>query len=152
MMIENDALISKLHLLLNQERTVTVDFLLHLAEFDRRELYLSAGHSSCFDFCLRALHLTKPQAYLRITCARLLARFPAAAEFLRDGRLSISTLAMLKDLLTDENHLEVFHRATQASKEDVELMLLDLQVEKLQKSVAPVEHAGLSRVSERGFL
>src|SRR4051812_4547557 len=97
--LSSDALASRISVLLSRERSCVVQFLWHLAEVDRRKLHLQLGYSSLFVYCTDALHLTKASAYRRTTAAALLNRFPAAAELLADGRLCLTTLAALKDVL-----------------------------------------------------
>src|SRR4051812_26731205 len=86
------ALGSRISELLGRERTGLVDFLWHLAEVDRRKLHLDLGHASLFEYCTDRLRLSRSSAFRRTTAARLLARFPAIAAYLSDGRLCLTTL------------------------------------------------------------
>ena len=113
----------RLGVTLASERATMVDFLLHLGEFDRRRTYLDRGHPSLFDYCIRTLHLSKAAAFRRITAARLLRLFPAAGDMLRDGRLCLTTLAELRDLLTEENSEDVLQRASGLTREQVEALV-----------------------------
>src|SRR5437899_234264 len=101
--LTHDALMLGLAELLGRERTILVEFLQHLGEFDRRGLFLQLGYPSLFEYCQRHLHLPGGSAYRRIVAARLLRRFPQIGDFLRDGRLSLTTLTLLKDLLAERN-------------------------------------------------
>src|SRR5262245_37197641 len=106
--LSSDALEHRLADLLARDRDIVVDFLLHLEELMRRELYLERGFSSAWDYCKTRLGLMDGAAYRRISCARLLGRFPQAAAMLREGRLSLTTLSLLKDVLTQENADKLF--------------------------------------------
>jgi len=75
--------------LLAREREAAADFLLALADFDRRRGWERLGHASLFSFLHRELGLSKGAAYLRFTAARLLPRFPAVEAALRSGRLCL---------------------------------------------------------------
>jgi hypothetical protein len=100
-----------------------VEFLLHLGEFDRRRGYLERGYPSMFEYCTSALRLSKSAAFRRIAAARLLRRFPAAADRLRDGRLCLTTLAVLRDLLTDENCEDLLRQASGLTRDQVEALV-----------------------------
>jgi hypothetical protein len=62
------------------------DFLVALADFDRRRLWLELGHTSLFAFLHRELGLSAGAAYYRKTAAELIQRLPEVIEPLRDGR------------------------------------------------------------------
>jgi hypothetical protein len=108
---------------LSSERAAMLEFLLHLGEFDRRRAYLDRGYPSLFDYCTRNLRLSKAAAFRRIAASRLLRRFPAAGDMLRDGRLCLTTLAELRDILTEENSENVLQRASGLTREQVEALV-----------------------------
>jgi hypothetical protein len=54
------------------------DFLVALADFDRRRLWVELGYSSLFSFLHRELGLSKGAAFYRKTAAELVQRFPAS--------------------------------------------------------------------------
>ncbi len=58
------------------EREATVELITHLAELDKRRLYLGAGFSSLFTYCTEALRLSEHAAFHRILAARKARRFP----------------------------------------------------------------------------
>jgi len=61
------------------------DFLVVLADFDRRRSWEELGYSSLFYFLHRELGLSKGAAHYRKTAAELVQRFPEIVEPLRDG-------------------------------------------------------------------
>jgi hypothetical protein len=73
--------------LAGDERALQLDFLLHLAEFDRRRAFVDAGFASLWEYVTRALHYREGAAYRRITSMKALRRVPALADALRDGRV-----------------------------------------------------------------
>ena len=97
--------------LAGDERRVQVQFLLHLDEFDRRRAWLELGYGSLWTYCLEVLHLREGSAGRRIGAMKVLRRFPRLAEALGDGRLCLTTLALLGQVLTEENAEEVVARA-----------------------------------------
>src|SRR5262245_23682848 len=117
--LSSHALTARLGELLANERRTIVDFILHLAELERRQLHLEMGYSSLFTFCTEHLKLTKGSAFRRTLAVRLVGRYPVIVEMLRDGRLSPATLSELRDVLTDETHREVLERAAGKTEEQV---------------------------------
>ncbi|HET9553401.1 MAG TPA: HNH endonuclease [Anaeromyxobacteraceae bacterium] len=93
-----------------RERAAAADFLLALADFDRRRGWEALGHASLFAFLHRELRLSKGAAYLRFTAARLLPRYPEVEAALRDGRLCLSAVGELARVLTPENRVDVLPR------------------------------------------
>jgi len=96
--------------LLDGEHRAAADFLVALSDFDRRRGWERLGHGSLFAFLTRELALSKGAAYLRLTAARLLPRFPAVEAALRSGRLCLSAVGELARVLTEENEAEVLPR------------------------------------------
>ncbi len=96
--------------LLRAERTAAADFLLALSDFDRRRGWELLGHASLFAFLKVELRLSKSAAFWRLSAARLLQRFPAVIEPLRDSHLCMTTTAELAKVLTTENQATVLPR------------------------------------------
>jgi hypothetical protein len=97
--------------LVRHERHLVVKFVVELAGFAKRELYRELGYTSLFYYCVRQLGLSKSSAFRRSEVARLIGWFPAIADRLEAGKLSIRALVELREVLTDENHAEVLARA-----------------------------------------
>src|SRR5690349_8236168 len=108
----NDAmLIDRLVSLVARERAARAEFIIHLAEMDRRKLHLEAGYSSLFVWLTTALRMSRASAYRRVTAARLHARMPAVGSYLREGRLTLTKLCALKNVLAPENCLALLEQA-----------------------------------------
>ena len=107
--------------LLRREHAALADFLVALADFDRRRLWVELGHSSLFYFLHRELGLSKGAAYYRKVAADLVQRFPEIAEPLRDGRLCLTAIVELAKVITPENRAEIvprfFHRSKREAME-----------------------------------
>ncbi|HET9599645.1 MAG TPA: HNH endonuclease, partial [Anaeromyxobacteraceae bacterium] len=138
--LDSATLSRRLGELAGDERALQVEFLLHLEEYDRRRAYVDAGHPSLWEFVTRALHYREGAAYRRITAMKALRRVPEAAQALRSGALSLTTLALLEDVLTPENAADVMERSAFKSKRAVEQL-----VATLRPRAAPKE--GLRRLS-----
>jgi hypothetical protein len=106
--------------LLRREHVAMADFLLALADFDRKRLWLDLGYPSLWYFLHRELGLSKGAATFRKSAAELVERYPEVIEPLRDGRLCISSVVELGKVITPENRHEVlprfFHRSKQEAK------------------------------------
>jgi hypothetical protein len=96
--------------LLGREREAAADFLLALADFDRRHGWERLGHASLFAFLTRELGLSNSAAWYRQSAARLLPRFPSVERALREGQLCLSVVGELARVLTPENEVEVLPR------------------------------------------
>ncbi|MFL5272116.1 MAG: HNH endonuclease, partial [Anaeromyxobacteraceae bacterium] len=108
------------------EREVQLEFLLHLGEFDARRAWAEAGYPSLWEWSLRVLHLREGAAGRRIAAMRVLRTFPVLAGALRDGRLCLSTAALLAPVLNGENCAAVVDRAAFLKKAEVEHLVASL--------------------------
>lgn len=91
----------------------------HLAEVERRRLYLRDGFSSLYKYCLVQLGLSQDAAFYRMTAARIGLRFPIVFELLEERRIHLSGLCLLRDFLTAENHLELLGAAEGKTKDQI---------------------------------
>ena len=110
-----------------QERSLLVEFLGYLAELDRRKTVVAQGYPSLFSFCTDSLGLSKASAFRRTTAARLLARFPLVAEYLADGRLNLTTLVELRDVLDEAHLVEILDGAAGRTEEQVKELVAALR-------------------------
>jgi hypothetical protein len=110
----------RLAALLRKEQGAMAEFLLALADFNRRRLWQTLGYSSLFHFLHRELGMSKGAAHYRKTAAELIQRVPEVVEPLREGKLCITSIIELAKVLTPENLEEVlprfFHRSRQEAK------------------------------------
>jgi hypothetical protein len=103
-----------------------VEFLAYLGEVDRRRLYLELGWPSLFAYCVEHLGLSKASAFRRTAAARLLLRFPVVADHLADGRLNLTTLVELRDVLVEDRLGEILGRAAGRTEEQVKELVAAL--------------------------
>lgn len=125
--LSNEALATRLRQYLGEERGAQVAFLLHLEEFDRREEWRRLGYATLWQYCRRELGLLENAIFLRTSAIRLLRQFPGVVERLRDGRLSLTTLVELKEVLSPETTWEILERAAGKSKREVEALVASLK-------------------------
>src|SRR6266568_3172685 len=102
--------------LLHRERAALGEFLVALADFDRKRLWVELGHASLFYFLHRELGLSSGAAFYRKSAAELIQRFPEIVAPLRDGRLCMTSVVELAKVLTPENRDEVLPRFFHLSK------------------------------------
>jgi 5-methylcytosine-specific restriction endonuclease McrA len=119
--IEDSELLTQLEALSKKENEATVDVLLHLAEVERRQLYLAAGYSSLFSYCTGSrLRYSEPAASRRVSCARAVAKFPELTQLLLTKELSLTTLSLASGILCEENKQEVIAGILRRSRREVE--------------------------------
>jgi 5-methylcytosine-specific restriction endonuclease McrA len=119
----DDELLSATRRLIGAERRLTAKFVACLAEIEDRRLHLLAGYASMFDFCTRGLGLSENEAFRRIAAARLGRRFPVVHSLLASGAVHLTTLELLREHLTDENHNELLASVSGKTKREVEAFL-----------------------------
>jgi len=120
-------LLARLPALAGKEREATVELLAHLAVLDvRPSLYAAAGHGSLFSYCTHVLHLSEDAACNRIHAARACRRFPVILDLLATGALSVTTVRLLREHLTPENHEAVLERASGRSRREIDVLVAEL--------------------------
>jgi 5-methylcytosine-specific restriction endonuclease McrA len=119
----DDELISIVRRLIGAERKLTAKLVAYLAEIEERRLHLVAGYASMFDFCTRGLGLSENEAFRRIAAARIGRRFPGVHALLASGAVHLTTLELLREHLTDENHEELLAAVCGKTKREVEAVL-----------------------------
>jgi 5-methylcytosine-specific restriction endonuclease McrA len=124
--VETSALTARLYDLRKQERALLVEFLQYLAEMERRRAHVDAGFPSLYAFLTQHLGYSNAAAYRRMKAAQLLIRFPAIAPYLADGRLGLTTLVELRDVLEDATHRQTLDRAAGKTEEEVKQLVAAL--------------------------
>ncbi len=103
------------------------DFLVALADFDRRRGWEPLGHANLFAFILAELGLSPAPTFWRQEAARLLQRFPELEHPLRQGQLCLSTMGELAKVLTEENCEAVLPRFLGISTREAREIVAELQ-------------------------
>jgi len=137
--------------LLENERYAMADFLVALAEYDRRRGWIELGYSSLFAFLTHRLELSKAAAFFRFKAAELIQRYPEIVEPLRDGRLCITTMASLARVLTPENRAAVLPRFFHLSKQEAKVIaaaLLPIANPPRRTVITTVHAASIARAPE----
>jgi 5-methylcytosine-specific restriction endonuclease McrA len=77
----------------SRERLATTDLLHHLIEVERRRLFSKVRCSSLFDYCVKILKMSEPQAARRVNAARTIKEFPAIETKLKSGALNMTAIS-----------------------------------------------------------
>ncbi len=97
--------------------------LAHLVEVEERRLHLEAACPSIMQFCVRRLGMSEDEACRRIHTARLTRRFPDLLARIERGELTLSTIAILHDALTEATYVDLVQAAAGKSKAEVRALL-----------------------------
>jgi len=108
------------------ERTLTVYALAQLAEIQRRKLYEELGFTSMFEYCVRELSYSEPNAYRRLRAVDAIRKFPETLSMIKNGDITICALALVSKQLTAANRMEVLKRIEGKSYRVVERVAAEL--------------------------
>ena len=104
-------LLESLKTLCGHGRAWLARLLSHLVEVEGRRLHLEAACPSMFQFCVCRLGMSEDKACRRIHAARLARRFPDLLVRIERGDLTLSTIALLHDSLTEATYGELVEAA-----------------------------------------
>src|SRR5215831_12708450 len=85
------------------ERGYTIKTIFLVAEMIRRETFVELGYSSIWDYLRRVHKQSDTMIHYRTKCAEAVSRFPQVVEPLRTGRLCMTTLAKLMEIMNESN-------------------------------------------------
>jgi hypothetical protein len=120
-------LLARIAALAVNEREATAELLAHLAALDSRpSLYAAMGFGSLFTYCTHVLHLSEDAACNRIHAARACRRFPVILDLLARGEISVTTVRLLREHLTPENHQAVLARAIGRTRREIDALVAEL--------------------------
>jgi 5-methylcytosine-specific restriction endonuclease McrA len=124
--LSDDALLARVKLLVGREREAIVELVADLAELLGRTTYLGEGWGSLFSYCRDHLHLSGDAAYNRVAAARAVRQFPVILDHLAAGFVTVTTVKVLRPVLTTQNHLAVLSEAKYRSKTEIERIVARL--------------------------
>ncbi|MEK7837217.1 MAG: hypothetical protein AAB328_04460, partial [candidate division NC10 bacterium] len=127
------------------ERTATAEVIAHLAELDRRRLYLEQACSSLYSFCIERLGYSEEAAMKRVRVARLAQRLPRVIDELETGAIHLTGLYLLSQHLTDDNASALLAEARGKTRRELEALLARRFPRPLVfSSIRPVEDGALT--------
>jgi hypothetical protein len=121
--LSDSTLIHEARELTADDRGNTAQLLVHLAEIDRRRLYLPAGYPSMYKFCVRELLMAEDVAYKRIRAARAARRHPEILAAIADGRLNLNSIMLLAPYLKHTKAKELLAAAEGQPRSGIELLI-----------------------------
>jgi hypothetical protein len=124
--LSDEDLVSAVTRVVAEGRSRTADLIALLVALETRTIHVEAGYASLFRFCVGRLRLSEEEAFYRIAASRVAARFPVVLERLREGRLTLTAVALLRKHLTDKNHLQLLDAAEGRSKREVQVLIASL--------------------------
>jgi hypothetical protein len=124
--LDDDELLGRLQVLVDESRRVEAELIAHLAEVDARRLYAREASPSMHAYCTEVLNLSDAEAYLRIAVARASREHPRLLAMLGDGRLHLTGAAKLAPHLTEENRDRLLERASRQSKRRIEELVAEV--------------------------
>ena len=101
--LSDDDLLSSLRVICLDGRHLLARVVVHLAEIDTRELYIEAGYSSLFEFCLKELNMSEGEAYRRIAVARMVQEVPGIVPWIERGDIHLTGLLLFREHLSKTN-------------------------------------------------
>jgi hypothetical protein len=122
---DDRALMSKLKVLVVDERSGTVELVACIAEVDKRGLFRPAGYDSMYAYCVRELQLSGDAAYKRIGAARAALDYPSILDALAEGRLHLTAVVLLAPHLRPENAVELLKAAEHKTCGEIKLLLAE---------------------------
>ena len=125
--LPNEAITGRLREIGRHERGFLVETLRHLAELERRNAILAMGYPSSFAFCSEFLGYSNGSAFRRTKAARLLARFPVVEDYLGHGRITLSKLVELREVLHEGNVVGLLDRAVGMTEDQVKALVAELR-------------------------
>ncbi|MBI2788928.1 MAG: hypothetical protein HYX59_09635 [Elusimicrobia bacterium] len=106
-----------------------------MAETDRRGLYKDHSYVSLFECCVHKLGFSEAAAYRRIRAARSLKLFPPIGPLLRQGRLTLESIALLHPFLKDPDAAALVSAAAGKRVWEVERLIASRRTEEPRRDV-----------------
>jgi 5-methylcytosine-specific restriction endonuclease McrA len=107
----------------SDDRLANATLLAHIAEFDRRRLFLPTKYPSMFRYCVGHLRMSEDIALKRVRVARVARRFPVVFDAIADGRLNLSGVMLLARCMTRANGSELLEAAMNRSRAEIQELL-----------------------------
>ena len=117
------------------ERAAVCDLVETLAEIDKRGLHKDHEYVSLFECCVVKLGMSEAAAYRRIRAARALKLFPPIGPLLRQGRLTLESIALLHPFLGDADAASLVSAAAGKRVWEVERLIASRRTEEPRRDV-----------------
>ena len=118
--ITNEDLEEMIVIGLRDERTILVAMLTQLNIVFRRGLYAMRGYSSLNEYLTQRFGMSKQQAFMRASVARVIHEHPGLLDMLEREETCLSHLAIISPRLTPANSRILYNAAVTMSKRELE--------------------------------
>jgi len=125
--LSDKELTGRLRQLVSKEQSLTLSILPHLAEVERRGLYLEKAYSTLSEYCIRELGYGESSAWRRVRAARVIKEIPEVYDYMTSGRLSFSAVLQIANVLDENNKNELLPRVEMKSKSDIDKIIAEFQ-------------------------
>jgi hypothetical protein len=125
--LSDDALDARLKRAADCEHGGTVELVACLAILLTRKKHLGQGWGNVYTYCCDVLHLSHDAAYNRVAAARAVRRFPVVLDHLAARFVNVTTIKVLRPVLTAANHLDVLAEAKHRSRRECDLIVARLK-------------------------
>ena len=119
-MLSDDELLAQLETLSRLGRRLDAKVIVLLIQVEDRRLDRRAAYPSLFEFCRRKLGMSEGTANRRITAVRLARRMPGLVGHLQQGRVTLSALMLVKNVITEANVEDVVAKVTGKTQDQIE--------------------------------
>lgn len=133
--LTNEELVRRTEELASDLRVKTCELVESLCEMDRRKLYQDFQCVSLFEYCVTRLRMSEAAAYRRIRAARAFQSYPPVKPLLREGKLSLESLALLHPYLNDADAGKLVEAASGMRVWEVERLIAGRRTEEPRRDV-----------------
>ncbi len=116
--LSRDDLLNATREVIKTETNTTIRVIKHIAEINRRQLYLECGYSSLFDMLTKHFNYCAGSAQIRINSMRLLLDFPQVESKIQSGELTLTAASQVQSFLK----LEKKERKTYSQEQKLALL------------------------------
>ncbi len=106
------------------DRANTAELLVVLGAVEQRRLY-QPSHHSLYEYCVQLLRMSPDTAYKRIRVARTARRYPGIVLAIRDGRLHLSSVMLLRPYLRGAAGRKLLEAALDKSTREIQGLLAE---------------------------
>src|SRR5687767_1332503 len=125
--LSNQDLLDRLLVLAGNERHASVELVAHLAALQERpSLHEGLGFGSLFDYCTAVLRLSEDATCTRTAVAGACRRYPVILDLLASGATNLTNIRRLAGKLTPENHEAILARAVHRTRDEIEVLVREL--------------------------
>ena len=127
---------AKLKALVQNEREILHEILVHIKEVDRRKLYLKKARSSLYDYLVLDYGYSPASAQRRIDAARLMQEIPEVLENIKDGSLNLSQISVFQKAIRQKQKLSKETKITTEFKKDLLLKLKNTSSKETETTIS----------------